>query len=197
MKMARCKVKFCGMTNLDDCLAAVDLGVDYLGFVFYKRSARYVTPHAAAAMTKRIAGRAKTVGVFVEETPEEVRGLLDLCGLDYAQVYTRMKGITNTISVSRIKDTAPDADEGGLVLFDSYSEGFGGSGASFDIGLLEGHPALARAFIAGGIGEHNVCSALSLNPYGIDLVSSIEAEKGKKDRQKMKNLMNTVRSFEP
>ncbi len=190
------KVKFCGMTNIDDCLTAADLGVDYIGFVFYKKSARYVTPRAASAMAERLAGRVKTVGIFVEETEEEVKALMSLYGFDYAQVYAQMKGIANTISVYRIKDTAPDASEGGIVLFDTHTDEFGGSGVSFNFELLRAHPALGRAFIAGGIGEHNICTALALNPYGIDLVSSIEAEKGQKDRQKMKKLMNMVRSFE-
>jgi phosphoribosylanthranilate isomerase len=191
-----CKVKFCGMTNLDDCLAAIDLGVDFIGFVFYRRSARYISPRTVRSITARIPGQAKTVGVFVEETEEKTGELLDFCGLDYAQVYTPMKGIVNAISVHRIKDRAPDVDEGGLVLFDSHTEDFGGSGASFDFSVLKGHSVLNRAFVAGGIGEHNIYRVLRLDPFGIDLVSSVEAEKGKKDRAKMKRLINMVRSFE-
>ncbi len=151
MKMARCKVKFCGMTNLDDCLAAIDLGVDFIGFVFYEKSARYVTPRAVHAITKRIGGQVKTVGVFVDQNEDEINHLLAFCGLDFAQIYHPVDGIENRITVYRVKDKAPEVHEGGLVLFDSHSEGFGGSGTSFDVGLLGGHPALKRAFVAGGI----------------------------------------------
>jgi phosphoribosylanthranilate isomerase len=193
--MARCKVKFCGMTNLDDCLAAIDLGVDFIGFVFYEKSARCVKPLVVQAITERIGGQVKTVGVFVDQKEDEINRLLAFCGLDFAQVYRPTDGIENRITVYRVKDKAPEVDEGGLVLFDSHTEGFGGSGASFDLGLLGGHPALKRAFVAGGIGEHNVSGALQLEPFGIDLVSSIEAKKGKKERLKMKNLMDRVRSF--
>ncbi|MBA4417986.1 MAG: hypothetical protein C0392_08760 [Syntrophus sp. (in: bacteria)] len=189
------KIKFCGMTNMDDCLAARDLGVDFIGFVFYRKSKRYIEPVKVREITERLQGKAKTVGVFVEETEEEIRDICAFCGLDFAQVYGRAGGITNKISVYRIKDRVPDVNEGGLILFDSNTDGFGGSGTPFDLDLLKGHQALSRVFIAGGIGETNVYDALRLNPFGIDLVSSIEAYGGKKDLSKMKSLVSKVRSF--
>jgi phosphoribosylanthranilate isomerase len=192
------KVKICGMTNLEDCQTAIDLGVDFIGFVFYKKSARYVAPEAVKEISERIKGKAKTVGIFVEETEDEIDRLVDFCHLDFAQVYNRPHGThgANRICAYRVKDTLPEVAINGLVLFDSYSEGFGGSGTSFDVNLLEGHSVLERAFIAGGIDEGNVYRALDLKPFGIDSVSAVEKEKGKKDLFKMERFMKKVRSYQ-
>jgi phosphoribosylanthranilate isomerase len=189
------KIKICGMTNLVDCQTAINLGVDFIGFVFYEKSVRYVTPEIVREISERINGEAKTVGVFVEETEDEIDRLVDFCHLDLAQVYNGRHG-ANRISVYRIKDAVPEVASEGLVLFDSYSEGFGGSATPFDVSLLKGHSSLGRAFIAGGIDEGNVYRALDLKPLGIDLVSSVEKEKGKKDLFKMERLVKRVRSYQ-
>ena len=104
------KIKICGMTNLEDCQTAIDLGVDFIGFVFYKKSARYVTPEMVREISERINGKAKTVGVFVEETEDEIDRLVDFCHLDFAQVYnSRMDHMEQTGScVYRIKDAVPE-----------------------------------------------------------------------------------------
>jgi phosphoribosylanthranilate isomerase len=95
-----------------------------------------------------------------------------------------------------VKDHLPEVAANDLILFDSYSEGFGGSGTLFDVNLLKGHSALGRAFIAGGIDEGNVYRALDLKPFGIDLVSSVEKQKGKKDPFKMERFVKKVRSYQ-
>jgi phosphoribosylanthranilate isomerase len=189
------KVKFCGMTNLDDCMAAVDLSVDFIGFVFYRKSRRYIEPKKARGIIEKLGGKIKTVGVFVEETEEEIKQMLNYCSLDFAQTY-KEANVKNSISVYRVKDRLPDVVVEGLVLFDSYTYQFGGSGLPFDVNLLKDHHALNRAFIAGGINEHNVYDVLVLNPFGIDLVSSIEKYRGKKDISKMENFVKKVRSVE-
>lgn len=189
------KIKFCGMTNLEDCRAAIDLGVDFLGFVFYKESRRYVPPERVRDILEIVSGRVRTVGVFVEETENEIDRVVDFCHLDFAQVYGRAAR-DNRISVCRIRDRLPDVIPEGLVLFDSYSTGFGGSGVPFDMDLLEGHDALKRAFVAGGVDEDNVCRTLALRPLGVDLVSAVESEKGKKDLLKMERFVKKVRSYQ-
>jgi len=189
------KIKICGMTNLEDCQAAIALGVDYVGFVFYKESARYVEPEIVREISEAINGKIKTVGVFVEETEDEIDKLVDFCHLDFAQIYSSMTG-ANRIRVYRIKDAVPEVATEDFILFDSYSEGFGGSGMSFDINLLKDHNALGRAFIAGGIDEENVYRALDLKPFGIDLVSAVEKEKGSKDPFKMERFVKKVRSYQ-
>lgn len=188
------KIKICGMTNIDDCLAAVDLGVDFIGFVFYSKSPRYVTPQAVQAMVGRLGRSVKTVGVFVEGPDDNIDRVMDLCGLDYAQIYTGRAG-PRRIKVYRVGTCVPEVAGHGLILFDSCSHGLGGSGTSFDRKLLENHDALDRAFIAGGVSEKNVEDVLALNPFGVDLVSSVEKRKGKKDLFKMERLVDRIRSY--
>lgn len=188
------KVKFCGMTNLEDCEKAIELAADYVGFVFYRKSKRCVSPERVRSISEGIAGRIGKVGVFVEEGDDEIRAIMEFCRLDLCQVY-RPSTIENRISAFRVGERLTEAvPASGLLLFDSYSPGFGGSGQSFDLRIIEGAPFLGRSFIAGGIRDDNVLEALRLKPYGVDLVSSIEQYPGKKDHGKMETFMKRVRA---
>ena len=189
------KIKVCGMTNLEDCLKAQELAVDFVGFVFYRRSKRRVLPAQVREIRAQLGPAIRTVGVFVEEGDEDIKGIVDYCGLDLAQVYGE-SALPRTIRAFRVAHALPaPLPQEGLVLFDSYSDGFGGSGRSFDISLLSGRAFLDRAFIAGGITVENVRNVLCLKPFGVDLVSSLEAYPGKKDHQKMERFIKSVRSF--
>jgi phosphoribosylanthranilate isomerase len=190
------RVKFCGMTNTEDCEKAVELGADYVGFVFYERSRRYVSPKAARAISRAMDGLIGKVGVFVEESDDQIREIMDFCALDLCQVY-RNTTVEKSVTAFRIKDNLPeDLPPQGLILFDSYSSGFGGSGQSFDFRILRDAPFLDRSFIAGGIDGSNVTEVLRLAPYGIDLVSSIEERPGTKSHRKMAAFMTRVRDSE-
>jgi len=189
------KVKFCGMTNLDDCRKAVELGVDYVGFIFFRKSRRYIAPQDVSRIVEKLEGSISTVGVFVEGTDGEIEKLVDDCGLDFAQVY-RESAVKKKITAYRVNDRLPNDPGQGLLLFDSYTEGFGGSGTSFQADLLKRCTVLERSFIAGGINELNVRKILRLQPFGVDLVSSVEAHHGKKDHYKMEAFMKIVRSVE-
>ncbi len=187
------KIKFCGMTNLDDCLYAQDLGVDYVGFVFYEKSKRYIQPKAVATIVKHL--NVKIVGVFVDKRLEDIKNIMKECNLDYAQVYEDFE-IENRIRVYRVIDKLPDSVSEGLILLDSFSPSIGGSAKSFNWQLLEGFEAAHRAFIAGGVSIENVQNLMPYHPYGVDLVSSIEIYPGKKDFNKMKAFVKLVRSLE-
>lgn len=188
------RIKFCGMTNLDDCLAAIDLSVDLVGFVFYDRSPRYIMPGRARKISRRLDGQVKKVGVFVEEDDGEIAEVMEYCGLDFAQVY-RASQLPNTICAYRIRDRLPEELSTGLVLFDRYSEGFGGSGRAFDLGLLDNCQEVNRAFIAGGLNERNVESVLRFTPFGVDVASGVEAYPGKKDYRRMARFTEKVRGY--
>ena len=188
------RVKFCGMTNLDDCKKAADLSADFVGFVFYRKSRRYIAPGRTRRIIERLGGEVQTVGVFVEETDQEIEEIVDYCGLDFAQVY-RESAVQKKITAYRVADHLPASPGEGLLLFDSYTEGYGGSGTSFHTGLLENCEVLNRSLIAGGIDELNVREILRLRPFGVDLVSSVEAYKGKKDHKKMEAFVNMVRGI--
>ena len=190
------KIKVCGMTNLDDCLKAQELGIDFIGFVFYRRSLRSVTPHDVRKIRETTGPSITTIGVFVEESDEEMRRIVDYCGLDYAQVY-RESTLRRTIRVFRVAHSLPSPlPREGLMLFDSNTDAIGGSGQTFPLRLVAGESFLDRAFIAGGINEHNVADVLRLKPFGVDLVSSLEAYPGKKEHARMERFAKIVRSLD-
>ncbi len=189
------KVKFCGMTNREDVRNAIECGVDFVGFVFCEKSKRYVDYDTV----RRITGEFRQsgvgfVGVFVEQGDDEIKKAMEFCRLDYAQVYRDVEGI-KTIRVYRIKDMLPESVADGFVLFDSFTKMIGGSGVSFDVNLIEGIDYRDRLFIAGGVNESNVKRIASFGVYGVDLVSSIEAYPGKKDKEKMEGFMKIVRAL--
>ncbi len=185
-------VKFCGMTNLDDVLCAVDFGVDFVGFVFYEKSKRFVTYEKAKSIIKNVDADVKKVGVFVEQNDKEIEYAVDFCQLDYAQVYRDVENI-ETIRAYRIKESLPVSAADGLILFDSYTKSIGGSGVSFDLDLIANFEHKNRLFVAGGVSLDNVESVIDLDVFGVDLVSSIEAYPGKKDEKKMKEFLKVVK----
>lgn len=188
------KVKFCGMTNLDDVLCAADLGVDFVGFVFYPQSKRFISYDKAKDIIKNINGSVKTVGVFVEQNEKEIKRTIEYCRLDYAQVYHDFQAF-NSIRVYRVADKLPKVKSDGLILFDSYTKSVGGSGMAFDKRLIKDIDYKNRLFIAGGIGMNNIDEILYIDPFAVDLVSSIEASPGKKDVKKMKEFMRIIKGF--
>ena len=186
------KVKFCGMTNLDDVLSAVDLGVDFVGFVFYEKSKRYIDYAKTKRIVEYVKNSVKTVGVFVNQDDNEIEEAIKFCHLDFAQVY-RDVGKINTIRAYRIKDTLPSNINEGLILFDSYSKSVGGSGTSFNLDLIKDFEYKNRLFVAGGVSADNVKQIKKEGVFGVDLVSFIETYPGKKDIKKMKNFMKFAR----
>ncbi len=189
------KVKFCGMTNLDDVLHAVELGVDLVGFVFYEKSKRYISYKKAKEIIDSIDKKdIKTVGVFVDQSDDEIRKAFEFCGLDYAQVYRDINNIS-TIRVYRIKNKLPESVVNGLVLFDSYTKSIGGSGISFDLDIIKDIEYKDRLIVAGGVSIDNIESIARYNVFGVDLVSSIEAYPGKKSIEKMEDFMRVLRSL--
>ncbi len=185
-------VKFCGMTNLEDVFASLDLGVDFVGFVFYKKSPRYINAQDVRKIIQKIPTNIKSVGVFVEESQEEIELIMNYCGLKYAQVY-RDFSIQNAIRVYRIDDCLPDKVSDGLILLDSNTPSIGGSAKRFNWSILENFKYIERAFVAGGVSADNIFDIKRFEPYGVDLVSSIEAYPGKKDYVKMKNFIDSLR----
>ncbi len=182
------------MTNKEDVEWAVELSVDFAGFVFYPESRRFVSYADAKAIVEDFKGKIGFVGVFVLQTDEEIKEVMELCSLDYAQVYRSVAGIENRIRVYRIKDSLPEDVESGLILFDTYTSSIGGSGVSFDVNLIKDADYRDRLFVAGGVNTENLRDIATLDVYGVDLVSSIEAYPGKKDFNKMKEFMEAVRA---
>lgn len=199
------KIKLCGLTRPCDIDAANECQPEYIGFVFAKKSRRYVSPEAAAALKERLSPGIKAVGVFVNEDPEAVAGLLNCGIIDIAQLHgsededylRRLRLLTTAplIQAFRIDSerdiAAAQNSSADYVLLDS---GSGGTGTTFDWKWIQ---KITRPyFLAGGLGIHNVTEAvLTLRPYGVDVSSFIETD-GRKDSAKMKEFVRTVRSAE-
>ena len=199
------KIKLCGLTRPCDIEAANALRPEYIGFVFAKKSSRYVTREKAAELKKKLHPDIAAVGVFVNEAPEAVAALLNNGIIDIAQLHgseteeyiKELRTLTDQPIVKAFRiDTRQDAvlaqnSPADYVLLDS---GNGGSGTVFNWELIQN---MQRPyFLAGGLGIHNVKEAVErLAPYAVDVSSGIETD-GCKDKSKMEKFVHAVRSVE-
>ena len=200
------KVKICGITNLEDALDAIALGADALGFVFYARSPRRVTPEQAAAIITRLPPFVAKVGVFVDEKLDRVQGIMNLCSLDYAQLhgsespeYCKALGQQRAIKAFRVKDGINleqfSAYKVSAILLDSYNPNmFGGTGRAFNWELAARVARSNCVILSGGLTPQNVAEAINkVNPYAVDVSSGVEASPGKKDYAKLKAFIQAVK----
>jgi len=198
------KIKICGITNLEDALACVEMGADLLGFNFYRKSPRFVAPDKAAEIIDRLPGFVDVTGVFVNAAAEEIRSTVKECKLDWIQLHgdetpdfcrSFLDLHTKTMKALRVREES-DIDKAedyftDAILLDAFdSDKYGGTGKRFDWNVI-GHIG-KRVFLAGGINPDNVCEALKLGIYGIDVCSGIEAGPGKKDHKKLKRLFDNI-----
>ena len=196
------KIKFCGLTRPEDIAAANALQPEYIGFVFVAKSKRAVSREMAAALKAQLSPQIQAVGVFVNEAPETVAGLLNDGILDLAQLHGQedetyirhLRKLTNKplVQAFRVTDVASLAKAGkspaDLILLDS---GAGGTGTAFDWTLLDKFER--PYFLAGGLGPNTVGNAVKrFHPYAVDVSSGIETA-GKKDPAKMAAFVAAVR----
>lgn len=198
------KVKICGLTCVEDALAAVEAGADALGFVF-DRGRHQVTPEQARAIIAALPPFVSIVGVFVNEDAAVVRQTAKFCQLDtlqfqgeespdYCASFSRrvIKGfkIKDEASLKRLAEYAVAA-----YLLDSYVAGqSGGTGRSFNWELARGLSASRPIILAGGLTPANVSRAISVvQPFAVDVSSGVENESGRKDPQKMIDFVRQAR----
>ncbi len=198
------KIKICGITNVEDALAAVDMGADLLGFNFYQKSPRYIRPDHALIIIDKLPTFVDTVGVFVNPTAEELKEIVEQSFLNWIQLHgdetpefcDSLHWLhARTIKAIRVR-SAEQIEEArqyhtDAVLLDAFDrEKYGGTGKTFDwniIGILH-----KRVFLAGGINPDNAVRAIEVGVYGIDICSGIESSPGKKDHKKMKRLFENI-----
>ena len=204
------KVKICGITNLDDGQLAVRLGADALGFNFYRKSPRYVPAALAKEITLKLGDTIHRVGVFVDDSVDEMMTVVDSVGLDIVQLHgdesaafvselrKRFRGgIVKAFSVS------PDFHQPDLfeyevdgVLLDGYSTDLrGGTGETFDWSIARAVGKLIPAlWLAGGLTPENVGRAIAeVRPFAVDACSSIESEPGVKDAAKLERFIKAAK----
>jgi phosphoribosylanthranilate isomerase len=214
-------VKICGMTNLEDALVAVEAGADAVGFVFYERSPRCVTVETARKIVERLPESVEKVGVFVGTAPEAVKGVVRGAALTAAQIYSDAENSLNdeyleklsgrvipaiSMSSSRGDEIRGFRVSNGMrsrviaALVDSgNSERPGGTGIKYDWEQL---PSFAsrmgvNVIVAGGLSPQNVGEAIEkMKPWGVDVVSGVEASPGKKDPEKVRAFVKAVREMD-
>ena len=195
------KVKICGMTNLKDVKVAVDGGVDAVGFIFYKKSPRSVTMQAVRKIVLELPPFVDSVGVFVNETAEQINKIADRCNLDRVQLHgnespTFCKKIRRrVIKAIRVKDIQSlkklsDYPVSSFLL-DTFSEDqYGGTGKVFDWNLAYPAKKYGPIILAGGLTPNNVRQAIQrIQPYGVDVCSGVESQPGIKDHKKMQTFL--------
>ncbi len=198
------KVKVCGITNVEDALAAIEWGADALGFVFAP-SPRQVTSEQASRIVAQLPPFVCKVGVFVDSDLQTVRRVISACGLDLAQLHgSESPAYCETLSPKVIK-AFQVKDETVLTLLPSYRVSAylldsydaakkGGTGRSFDWSIAA-QAALHRTIIlSGGLTSQNVGQAiLSVKPYAVDVSSGVESHPGKKDLARLRDFLTVAK----
>jgi len=202
------RIKICGLTRAEDAIAAADRGADFLGFIFVPSSLRFVGPEQAAAIAAAVrhdrAQPPKLVGVFRDASPDYIREIVSIVGLDLVQLHggegddeVQSIGVP-AVKTFRVGDTLPDTTahpSAEWLLFDTYDERrAGGTGRRFDWSLLAVYGRQKPFFLSGGLTPDNVAAAISLvRPDAIDVASGVESEPGIKDYEKLERLFERVR----
>lgn len=218
-------VKICGITNLEDALTAVEAGADALGFVFYEKSPRRISPERAREIVEKFPAQTERVGVFVDESMERILDVAQQAGLTTVQAHM------SAAEPSRVQDllllneratnckligamAASELEEEGLFLLGTARQMFyalmldsgsttmpGGTGKTFDWRraqrMVEFLGVTLPIIVAGGLTPLNVGEAMKLlQPWGVDVSSGVESKPGKKDPEKVRAFVTAVRKAE-
>ena len=217
-------VKICGITNLEDALVAVDAGADALGFVFYEKSPRKVDVETAREIVAKLPEKVEKVGVFVDQAVDEIRAIAEKSEFTAVQVHGKpltdqiwkdTRKAVECLGVSKIIPVVAGSslENGGAlinqriresvfaVLIDAGTNGVGGTGRRFDWqatkGMVQSLGFTVPIIVAGGLTAGNVGEAIGLfQPFGVDVASGVEARPGKKDPEKVRTFVQTVRAAE-
>ena len=193
------------MCRSEDVQEAISLGVDAVGFIFAKKSVRYISPDRVVEIVSKIPPFVSTVGVFVDADISDMNQIADQCGLDYLQLHgvespelcqQLSRPVIKAIRVSEMQDLdgilAYESHVSAILLDTKVSGQEGGTGKVFDwkLACLAQEKCSVPIILAGGISDKNIESAVQMvNPYGIDLSSGIEGVPREKSVDKMRSVM--------
>lgn len=208
------KLKVCGLTNLPQIQELASSKVDFLGFIFYEKSPRYVLNSLNLEGIKAIQHEGK-VGVFVNESLENILQISEKANLDFIQLHgdedenfisaLRKKLLPQVQIIKVIRIGQPSADElqkiidnqpsaVNYLLFDTDSKSFGGTGNSFEWKILNDLKIEKPFFLSGGISLENIhqLSKINTQPFALDINSKFETEPGNKDLLKIKKFKSLL-----
>lgn len=197
------KIKICGITNLQDALLAINLGADALGFIFYKKSKRYIQTQKAAEIISQLPPLLVKVGVFVNESSDQINSIAETMGLNTVQLHgDESPEFVGEINLPVIKSIrVRNSDDINIIkkysnctiLLDKYDKEFyGGTGEKFNWDLIPEN-IRSKIILAGGVSNENIEKIFhEIKPYAVDLSSSVEEFPGKKSKRKMNDFFSTV-----
>ncbi len=194
------KVKICGITNIEDAMAAIDAGADALGFVFYPESPRYIDPVSAKKIIAVLPPFVEKVALFVNESPDTIRRICLDTGCTLSQIHFDVEDdfflqigfpSLRVVRAQKPEDIIAHSDE--YRLIDAFCEAYGGSGKRLNIEWFDGVDC-SKIILAGGLDPSNVASLKSYGFYGVDVSSGVEASKGKKDHDKVRSFIEQAKS---
>ncbi|WP_211441066.1 phosphoribosylanthranilate isomerase [Collimonas humicola] len=212
----RTRIKICGLTRAQDVRAAVEAGADALGFVFYPKSPRYVTPSQAAALIATVPPFVTTVGLFVNAEAAQLREIVAEAPVSLLQFhgdetvghsaalaaavnrpFVRAMRIGNATLAADLIEYAQAYAAGSRLfaglLLDTLVEAYGGSGKVFDWSLIPKELA-PQVVLSGGLSVHNATDAVRrVRPFAVDISSGVEQEKGIKDAAKIRAFIAAIR----
>ena len=200
-------VKVCGITNLNDALAAVEAGADALGFNFYRPSPRYIAPHDARAITDQLPESVLKVGVFVNEDLKSVSHVIAEAKLSAVQLHgdespEYCHELSNTYIIKAFGASNNLDLEGydvDAIMLDTKDDLLrGGTGRVFDWSIAQrATSSVPKLFLAVGLSPENVAEAITrVRPYAVDACSSLEVRLGKKNHERIQAFVNAVRSVQ-
>lgn len=199
-------IKACGMTRIEDALAAAEAGFDAVGLVFAE-SPRRVNPRTAREICSLLPSSVLRVGVFLGQTRAEIRGLMEYCGLDLAQLHEAGgTGLAEVFAGRAVVAIRPHLPED-LDVLDGYRGAFaflidawhpemaGGTGITCDWTLAARVARASRVILAGGLSPDNVAEAITrVRPFGVDVSSGVETAPGIKDPALLRRFARAARS---
>jgi len=210
------RIKVCGLTRLDQIQELIALNIDFMGFIFYEKSPRYVLNHLALDEIFKINHHRK-VGVFVNENIEKIVEITEKANLNFIQLHgdeneifisalkQKLNSKVGIIKVIRINPESViltkekstfyfDQNDIDYLLFDTDSKAFGGTGKQFDWSILNTIEIPLPYFLSGGISEDNIenIKYLKQKPFALDINSKFETEPGYKDISKIKRFISSL-----
>jgi phosphoribosylanthranilate isomerase len=200
------RIKICGITNIDDAEAAIEYGADALGFVFYPDSPRAVSPDAAKSIISSLPPFVTTVGVFVDESKDEIERISSHAGLNIIQLHgseppDKCNLSRKTVKAIRVKELSDlevlnKYTNVTAFLLDAYSpDALGGTGQVFNWEIAVEAKRFGNIILAGGLNPDNVGEAIKqVCPYAVDVASGVESNtKGKKDHLRLKAFIENAK----
>jgi len=195
------KVKICGITNLDDAMYAIECGADALGFVFYEKSHRYITPYDAREIIDRLPPFIEKVGLFVERSAEDIETISYESHITLAQIHFDVdeKFLDDIAFPALPVVRARKRDdiykfEDRYRLIDAYTQEYGGSGKRLALEWFEENDN-SKIILAGGLDAQNVRELSGYGFYGVDASSGTELSKGVKDPDKIREFIANAKSI--